>query len=117
MDAVAAVEDLPKRSGPHQSAEVESRYDDGRPKRVRAKVSAAGFKDEEVTDYVWDGLDSVTWTLAESSVQSVQVGTYTLTPTGSGISRLASRYPCLGSFSSGCSRRRSTLGARTSKST
>ncbi len=84
MDAVAAVEDLPKRSGPHQSAEVESRYDDGRPKRVRAKVSAAGFKDEEVTDYVWDGLDSVTWTLAESSVQSVQVGTYTLTPTGSG---------------------------------
>ncbi len=84
MDAVAAIEDLPDRSGPHQSAEVESRYDDGRPKRVRAKVSAAGFKDEEVTDYTWDGLDSVTWTLAESSVQSKQVGTYTLTPTDAG---------------------------------
>jgi len=84
MDDVAAIEDLPKRSGPHQSAEVETRYDDGRPKRVRAKVSAAGFKDEEVTDYTWDGLNSVSWTLAESSVQSKQVGTYTLTQTDSG---------------------------------
>ena len=84
MDAVAAIEDLPERSSAHQSAEVESRYDDGRPKRVRAKVSAAGLSDTEVTDYTWDGLNSVTWTLAESSVQSVQVGTYTLTPTDSG---------------------------------
>ncbi|AXT84325.1 cyclase [Aeromicrobium sp. A1-2] len=84
MDAVAAIEDLPQRSGPHQSAEVESRHEDGRPHRVRAKVSAAGFKDEEVTDYAWDGLESVTWTLAESAVQSTQVGTYTLTPTASG---------------------------------
>ena len=84
MDAVAAIEDLPQRSGPHQSAEIESTYDDGRPKRVRAKVSAAGFKDEEVTDYMWDGLNSVTWTLAESSVQSKQVGTYTLAPTDDG---------------------------------
>ncbi len=84
MDAVAAIEDLPKRSGSHKSAEVETRYDDGRPKRVRAKVSAAGFSDEEVTDYTWDGLHSVTWTLAESSVQSSQIGTYTLTPTATG---------------------------------
>ncbi|MEO6472815.1 MAG: SRPBCC family protein [Aeromicrobium sp.] len=84
MDAVAAIEDLPTWSGPHQSAEVESRFDDGRPKRVRAKVSAAGFSDNAVTDYEWDGLHSVTWTLTESSVQSMQVGTYTLTPTDSG---------------------------------
>ncbi len=84
MDAVAAIEELPQRSSAHQSAEVESRYDDGRPKRVRAKVSAAGFKDEEVTDYTWDGLSSVTWTLTESSVQSKQVATYTLTPTDAG---------------------------------
>lgn len=84
MDAVAAVEDLPTWSGPHQSAEVVSRFDDGRPERVRAKVSAAGFSDEAVTDYSWNGLRSVTWTLAESSVQSKQVGTYTLTPTDGG---------------------------------
>ncbi len=84
MDAVAAVEDLPQRSPSHKSAEVETRHEDGRPNRVRAQVSAAGFNDEEVTDYVWDGLNSVTWTLAESSVQSTQVGTYTLTPTDDG---------------------------------
>ena len=84
MDAVAAIDDLPSWSGPHQAAEVESRFDDGRPKRVRAKVSAAGFSDNAVTDYTWDGLRSVTWTLAESSVQSSQVGTYTLTPTDTG---------------------------------
>jgi uncharacterized protein YndB with AHSA1/START domain len=84
MDAVAAVEELPKRSGSHQSAEVESRHEDGRPNRVRAEVSAAGFTDVEVTDYVWDEPRSVTWTLVESSMQSKQVGTYTLTPTDSG---------------------------------
>lgn len=84
MDAIAAIEDLPQRSGPHQSAKVESRHNDGRPQRVRAKVSAAGFKDEEVTDYTWNGLNSVTWTLAESLVQSKQIGTYTLTPTDTG---------------------------------
>ena len=84
MDAVAAIEDLPKRSGSHQSAEVESRHADGRPNRVRAKVSAAGFNDEEVTDYTWDEPRSVTWTLVESSFQSEQVGTYTVTPTGAG---------------------------------
>ena len=84
MDAVAAVEDLPQRSPSHKSAEIETRHEDGRPNRVRAKVSAAGFSDEEVTDYSWDGLRSVTWTLAESSVQSEQVGTYSLTPTDSG---------------------------------
>lgn len=84
LDAVAAVEDLPKRSSAHKSATVESRHEDGRPQRVRAKVSAAGFSDEEVTDYTWDEPRSVTWTLAESSVQSKQVATYTLTPTDAG---------------------------------
>ena len=84
FDAVAAIEDLPKRSSAHKSATVESRHEDGRPKRVRAKVAAAGFTDEEVTDYTWDEPRSVSWTLAESSVQSKQVATYTLTPTDSG---------------------------------
>lgn len=84
LDAIAAVEDLPKRSGSHQSAEVESRHPAGRPNRVRAKVSAAGFSDEEVTDYTWDEPHSVSWTLVESSFQSTQNGTYTLTPAGEG---------------------------------
>jgi ribosome-associated toxin RatA of RatAB toxin-antitoxin module len=84
LDAIAAVEDLPERSGSHQSAEVESRHPDGRPSRVRAKVSAAGMSDEEVTDYTWDEPGTVSWTLVSSSFQSKQNGTYTLTPSGSG---------------------------------
>ena len=84
MDAVAAVEDLPERSSAHKSAEVESRHADGRPNRVRADVSAAGFNDTEVTDYTWDEPHTVSWTLAESSFQSEQNGTYTLTATDSG---------------------------------
>lgn len=84
MAAVAAVEDLPQRSGSHRSATVETWHDDGRPHRVRAEVAAAGLTDTEVTEFTWDGLDSVTWTLVESAVQSAQVGTYTLTPTDAG---------------------------------
>lgn len=84
MDAVAAIEDLPRRSSSIRSATVETRHDDGRPHRVRSQVSAAGFTDEEVKDYAWDGLGSVTWTLVSSSMQSEQVGGYTLTPSGSG---------------------------------
>lgn len=82
LDAVATVEDLPKRSGSHQSAQVESRHPDGRPLRVRATVGAVGLNDEEVTDYTWDEPTSVTWTLVDSSFQSRQIGTYTLTPRG-----------------------------------
>jgi ribosome-associated toxin RatA of RatAB toxin-antitoxin module len=82
LDAIAAVEDLPERSGSHSSAEVETRHDDGRPNRVRAKVSAAGMSDEEVTDYTWEEPGSVSWTLVSSSFQSKQNGTYTLTPSG-----------------------------------
>ena len=81
---MAAVEDLPQRSGAHKSAEVESRHADGRPNRVRAEVSAAGFNDTEVTDYTWDEPRSVSWSLVESSFQSKQNGTYTLTPTDAG---------------------------------
>ncbi|EFQ82359.1 polyketide cyclase/dehydrase [Aeromicrobium marinum DSM 15272] len=84
MDAVAAIEDLPQRSGSHKSAVVESRHDDGRPHRVVAEVAAAGLTDTEVTEYTWDGLDSVSWTLVKSAVQSEQNATYTLTPTATG---------------------------------
>ena len=84
LDAVAAIEDLPQRSDPHKSAIVESFHEDGRPKRVRAEVSAAGFNDTEITDYTWDEPRSVAWTLVESSFQSKQNGTYTLTPTDDG---------------------------------
>lgn len=84
MDAVAAIEDLPERSAAVKAATVETRHDDGRPHRIRAQVGAAGFNDEEVKAYTWDGLSSVNWTLVSSAVQSEQVGSYRLTPSGTG---------------------------------
>lgn len=84
MDALAAIEDMPKWSGPHKSASVESRYEDGRPLRVRMEVTVVGITDVQVVDYVWNGLESVTWSLVESTQQKAQEGSYVLTPTANG---------------------------------
>ncbi|KAA0023311.1 SRPBCC family protein [Antrihabitans cavernicola] len=83
LDAVAAIEELPTWSGSHKSAVVETRHDDGRPFRTRQKVGAAGITDEQVTDYSWEP-NKVSWQLMESGQQSLQIASYTLTPTKSG---------------------------------
>ncbi len=84
MDTLAAIEDMPKWSGPHKSATVESRFEDGRPKRVRMVISVVGVTDEQLVDYTWDGDSSVKWSLVESTQQKVQDGGYILTPTANG---------------------------------
>lgn len=83
LDAVAAIEELPSWSGSHKSAEVETRHDDGRPLRTRQRVGAAGITDEQVSDYTWEP-NRVSWRLIESGQQSLQVASYTLTPTAAG---------------------------------
>ncbi|MBJ8344988.1 SRPBCC family protein [Antrihabitans sp. YC2-6] len=84
MAALAAVEELPGWSGPHKKIVVETRFDDGRPHRVRADVGAVGLTDHQVTDFTWDGVQVMTWTLRESSMQAAQNGSYRLTPTATG---------------------------------
>lgn len=84
MDALAAIEDMPKWSAPHKSATVETRYEDGRPQRVRMEITVVGITDVQVVDYTWNGDESVTWTLVESTQQKAQDGGYTLTPTAGG---------------------------------
>lgn len=84
MDTLAAIEDMPKWSGPHKSATVESRFEDGRPKRVRMVISVVGVTDEQVVEYTWDGDTSVKWSLVESTQQKVQEGGYVLTATDNG---------------------------------
>lgn len=90
MDALAAIEDMPKWSGPHKSASVESRYEDGRPQRVRMEITVAGITDAQVVDYVWNGEESVSWSLVESTQQKAQEGSYVLTPTANGTNALFS---------------------------
>lgn len=84
MAAIVAVEELPKWAGPYKSSTVESRYDDGRPKLVRAEVKLAGVTDHQLVEYTWDGDEKVTWKMVKSSAQKSQLGSYTLTPTDKG---------------------------------
>lgn len=84
MAAIAAVDRLPEWSSTHKSVTVESTHADGRPHRVRMTVSIIGITDEQVVDYQWNGNESMSWTLVESSQQNQQDGTYTLTSTGEG---------------------------------
>ena len=84
MAALAAVERLPEWSSTHKSVTVESTHPDGRPHRVRMTVSIVGITDEQVVEYSWNGDESMSWTLVESSQQRQQDGAYTLTAKGSG---------------------------------
>lgn len=82
MAAIAAVDRLPEWSGPHKSVVIESTHPDGRPHRVRMTVSIIGITDEQVVDYLWNGNESMSWSLVESTQQNVQDGSYVLTADG-----------------------------------
>lgn len=81
LDVIADVEATPTWSPQYQSAEVLESYDNGRPKRVKMKIKAAGMTDEQVIEYTW-AEDSVTWTLVSAGQLKAQEAGYTLTPEG-----------------------------------
>lgn len=84
MNAIAAIEDMPKWSSSHKSAVVDSRHDDGRPKLVTMEVSQVGVTDKLQVEYTWQGDTEVSWKLVSSSQLDQQEGNYVLTPSGSG---------------------------------
>lgn len=81
LDVIADVESAPSWSPQYQSAEVLDTYDDGRPKRVKMKVKAAGITDEMEVEYSFTA-NTAGWTLIKSSQLKKQEATYTLTPAG-----------------------------------
>jgi hypothetical protein len=81
LDVIADFEAMPEWSEPHQSAEILSTGDDGRPHEVKMKVRTAGITDEQVVAYTWAD-DCVSWSLVSSSQQKSQDGKYTLVPKG-----------------------------------
>lgn len=81
LDVIADVEATPSWSPQYQSAEVLDRYDDGRPRRVKMKVKAAGLTDEQVVDYAWTDA-SASWSLVSAGQLKSQDAIYTLTPEG-----------------------------------
>ncbi|SEK34054.1 SRPBCC family protein [Rhodococcus maanshanensis] len=84
MAAIVAVERVPEWSSSHKAVIVESTHPDGRPLRVRMKVSVLGVNDEQVVDYQWVGDEKVSWTLVQSDQQKTQDGSYTLVADGDG---------------------------------
>ncbi len=78
---IADVKSAPSWSPQYQSAEVLESYDDGRPKRVRMKIKAAGLTDEQEVEYTWTE-NTAGWTLIKASQLKSQEATYTLTPQG-----------------------------------
>lgn len=81
LDVIADVVNAPSWSPQYQSAEVLDTYDDGRPKRVKMKVKAAGLTDEMEVEYSWSA-NSAGWTLIDSSQLKAQDAMYTLSPAG-----------------------------------
>ena len=81
LDVIADVENAPSWSPQYQSAQVIDTYDDGRPKRVKMKVKAAGITDEMEVEYSFTE-NTGGWTLITSSQLRSQEGRYTLTPDG-----------------------------------
>ncbi len=81
LDVIADVEAVPTWSPQYQSAEILDTHDDGRPRRVKIKVKAAGLTDEQVIEYRWTA-DSAGWTLVSAGQLKAQDAKYTLTAQG-----------------------------------
>lgn len=81
LDVMADVDSAPSWTPQYQSAEVLESHADGRPRRVKMKVKAAGLTDEQVVEYTWTD-SSVSWTLVSARQLKSQDATYTLTPDG-----------------------------------
>jgi ribosome-associated toxin RatA of RatAB toxin-antitoxin module len=81
INVLADVASMPSWSPQHERADILSAYDDGRPKRVKLKVKAAGFADQQIVEYSWSS-DTVNWKLISSGLLKSQEGRYTLTSEG-----------------------------------
>ncbi|OHV06439.1 SRPBCC family protein [Mycobacterium talmoniae] len=81
LDVIADVEATPTWSPQYQRAEILDTYDNGRPRRVKMTIKAAGLTDEQVVEYTW-APDSVSWTLESAGQLKAQDAKYTLTPQG-----------------------------------
>lgn len=81
LDVIADVESTPSWSPQYQSAEILETHPDGRPRRVKMKVKAAGLTDEQVVEYTWTD-SSASWTLVSAGQLKSQDATYTLTQDG-----------------------------------
>lgn len=81
LDVLADVANVPTWSPQYLSSEALDSYDDGRPRRVRNRIKAAGLTDEQVVEYTW-AADSVSWRLVSAGQLKAQEAKYSLTVQG-----------------------------------
>lgn len=81
LDVIADVEATPTWSPQYQSSEILDTYDDGRPRRAKNVIKAAGLTDTQIFEYTWTDT-SVSWTLVSAGQLKSQDAKYTLTPEG-----------------------------------
>lgn len=81
LDVVADVTQTPTWSPQYLSAEVLDAYENGRPRKVKMRIKAAGVTDEQVVEYSWTDT-SASWTLLSAGQLKAQDASYTLTPEG-----------------------------------
>lgn len=81
LAVIADVEQTPTWSPQYLSAEVLETGDDGRPRRAKMVIKAAGLTDNQVIEYTWTAT-GVSWTLVSAGQLKSQEASYTLTPDG-----------------------------------
>lgn len=81
MDVIADVEQTPTWSPQYTKAEILETYDDGRPRRAKMTIKAAGMTDDQILEYTWTATKG-SWVLLKSGQLRKQEASYTLTPDG-----------------------------------
>jgi len=81
LDVLADTPSTPQWSPQYQNCEVLETYDDGRPKRTKMVIKAAGLTDTLVLEWTWTDT-SASWTLVSASQMKLQDAKYTCTPDG-----------------------------------
>jgi carbon monoxide dehydrogenase subunit G len=88
MAVIADFDAYPDWATGVKQTEVVADGPSGRAERVRFVLDATPIRDEYVLAYVWDGDDSVTWTLAEGRMIKAMDGAYLLRDNGDGSTRV-----------------------------
>ncbi len=86
MCAIADLAAVAEWSDGVESVEVLAHYPDGRPQRARWKESLGPFRHDFVTEYQWNGNESVTWSVPNGSLLKKEDAAYLLTAKADGRS-------------------------------
>jgi ribosome-associated toxin RatA of RatAB toxin-antitoxin module len=91
MDVIADFDSYPQWATGVRTAEVVSRFPDGRAEKVFFKLDVSPIKDEYTLAYVWSGSRQVTWVLDQGRMLRALDGAYVLADRGNGTTEVTYR--------------------------